>query len=97
MPKTFKKLVFWNGRGWEGEGQHLCVCAHSMSHAVRLCSQAASKQRGFEWEQPISVYEIKQYWSKGWGKMMEGIEPEIGVWELEAERGYPEGNPKRLI
>jgi len=96
MPKIYKKLRIWNGRGWD-RGQSLYVCAHSIAHAIRLCSEAATKQRGFEWE-PVTPYEIKEYWSEGcWGRAMDGIEPEIGVWETREEKGCKHGEPKRLV
>ena len=88
-----KTLKIWNGRGWgrprydpkdihqrlhvpyEEYCDHIFVCAHSKAEAVRIVNEVG----GY-----VSVHEIDVYWSKNcWGKIMKGIEPELGVWGIQ--------------
>ena len=100
-----KKLKIWNGRGWGGRlyddkgnfvpdptgvsrCEHAYVCAYSRAHAVRLINEASGQNA-------VNDNELKVYWSEGcWGKAMDGITPEIGVWttqEIWSEK------PKRIL
>lgn len=92
-----RKLKLWNGRDWDCRG-HLYVCAYSQKDAVDLLNQAYRKIRGYENRpdiNPTTLCEIRKYWnSKGWGRSMDGITPERGVWWSKEARLE---NPQRII
>jgi len=95
-----KKLKIWNGRGWGGHRyddkenplydltgrvwcDHAYVCAHSRAEAVRIINEAV----GYD---IVNDNELKVYWSEGcWGKAMEGITPELGVWTQASSNHEP--------
>lgn len=88
-----KKLKLFNGRGWQCDG-HLFIAAHSVKDAADLSSQAYRKLRGLEDRLDIkatSISEINIYWSKNcWGRPMDGITPERGVWWQKERSEKPE-------
>jgi hypothetical protein len=71
-----KNIKIFNGRVYKsGRFLHAYVGSHSQKHAIELVKQA-----GYGMTQS----EINTYWSKGcWGKSMDGIEPQVGVWIRE--------------
>ena len=76
-----KKLKIWNGRG-HIPNQHLYVCAYTKKHLIEIVNEALNKSLGTTDYKYISMHEVNTYWSAGcWGVKMDGIEPEVGVWE----------------
>lgn len=79
-------LSLWNGRAyscrspgdprWDGVGgkgrQHAYVAAHSMADARRVIEEYCGRLP--------SDSELRVYWSEGWGEVMDGVEPERGLW-----------------
>jgi hypothetical protein len=96
-----RQLKLWNGRGiccyksddpaWTGlsssrEG-HVYVAAYSRADVRRLVEQYCGVDPG--------ETEIREYWSAGmWGNLMDGIEPERGLWLVNKNR---DPKPIRLI
>lgn len=69
-----RKLKVWNGRGgnWR-EIDTVYVCAYSQTDAVSLITEAGHPL--------MTLYELRVYWNAGaWGRYMDGITPERGVW-----------------
>ena len=93
-----KKLKIWNGRGyccykpndpkWSAlngkHNAHAYVAAYSRADARRVIHEYC----GFM--PPDS--EIRDYWSEGaWGKSMEGVIPERGLWiQFDRHNSKPE-------
>ena len=92
-----KKLKLFNGSDWEHRGGHLFIAAHSLADAVRLANEARAKATGISGG--ISVSYAREYWSKGcWGKTMNDVTPERGVWHCPAiAGGWYSDKPLRLI
>jgi hypothetical protein len=82
-----RKLKIWNGAGyccrnnkdqrWKdvpfNDAPHAFVCAYSRADARRVIAEYTGYEPGDA--------EIRDYWSEGaWGKSMEGVEPERGLW-----------------
>lgn len=88
------KLIIANGRGSSRIEDHktvsyetFYVCAKSISDMVRLM-----QEYGFY----TSRNEINKYWSKGcWGKAMDKIIPERGIWATK-RIPYSETKPEKL-
>lgn len=72
-------LTLWNGRGGSWRGVECCyVAARSAADAVRLLKAAG--------HDGMTHYELTTYFSRGaWGKPMNGIPRERGVW-IQRER-----------
>ncbi len=76
-----KKLKIWNGRGFTDRKNqktysHIYVCAASIKQAIETCIGLGYNG--------LNYNEVKKYWNEGcWGRPMEGIEQEIGVWAQE--------------
>lgn len=75
-----KELKVWNGRGLFATRsdplkhvETLCVCAYSKADARRMVNEVV----GYG---VITVNEINTYWSACWGRDMDGIPVERGVW-----------------
>lgn len=86
-----KKLKLWNGRWYPYNGQTVYVAAYSREDALSLVSTIPSGVR-------TTYFEIEKFWNGGtpdccWGKAMDGITPERGVWFAE-DYNSP---PKRLV
>jgi hypothetical protein len=71
--KKEKKLILLNGRWGDQNEQHIYICAHNISDAARICEQVYGYERNF-------TNEIKVYFAKCWGDIMDGITPERGAW-----------------
>jgi hypothetical protein len=89
-----RELKIFNGRGDYGYNDldgHLYVCATSKAEAVRLLIKAGYTR--------MTIGEFNTYWHKNaWGRAMDGITPEIGVWFVPKEHEYETGyTPKRLL
>lgn len=84
------RLRTWNGRAVHKRGSHLYVCAHSAAHACRLLAVAhgLGQEGANRW-----TSELKHYFCECWGKPMDGITPEVGVW---ITNGY-NSQPERLV
>ena len=92
-----RELKIWNGRGiccrtdsdprwkdvpWNRCG-HAYVAAYSREDARRVIEE-------YTGEKP-SVSELRDYWAEGcWGRAMDGIEVERGLWISFDERSTPE-------
>jgi len=71
-----RALKIWNGRGdfWKLDG-HIFVCAETKTQAVKLINQAGYSSGR------MNLHELNTYYNEGcWGKDMNGITPEPGVW-----------------
>jgi hypothetical protein len=70
------QLKIWNGRGDYAElDGHLFVCATSRKHAVELINKAGYSAGR------MNLHELDVYYSKDcWGRDMNGIKMEPGVW-----------------
>ena len=96
-----KKLKLFNGRAWhDTPNGRLFVCASSVREVVDLVNQVYRKLKGYENRPDItacSLRDINVYWVKGhWGKLMDGITPEKGVWFIS--NFYQTGiKPQRLL
>lgn len=85
-----RKLKLFNGR-WKNGGS-VFVAAYSIDDAVRLGQQAVAATPGW-WS--VTRYEVAKYWSKGtWGRSMEEITPERGVWIKPKEY---DAQPERVV
>lgn len=87
-----RKLRTWNGRGdYRDFDGRFYVCATTKKRAVELLSQAG---HAF-----INMREFSGYYSECWGKGMETVTPEEGVWFSTKEEDYSSAKttPKRLI
>jgi len=90
-----KKVKLFNGKCYNDHSKngnrrysHAYIGAYTQKHAVELMQQAGHVR--------MTLSELNLYWSKGcWGKAMNGIEPQIGVWIQEKE--FSNNPPKRLI
>ncbi len=85
-----KKVKVWNGtEALRGSREYLSVYvgAHSVKHALELLDQA-----GFSYMGPTH---LKNYFSPTWGRPMDGIEPQVGVWVTPSSG--PAGTPKKLV
>ena len=70
-----KKLRCWNGRWLDSNGHdRINICAYSRADAIRLIEEYT----GYKTRSLNS--EIKDYWSECWGRDMNGITPERGIW-----------------
>lgn len=84
-----KSLKIWNGRGFNRtdpqQPASIYVAAYSVADARRVCIEVGYGDPG--------VSEIQNYWSRGcWGRDMDGIKVERGVWfQVDGEK------PKRLV
>ena len=98
-----RKLKIWNGRDWDCKGGRLYVCAYSVRDAADLANEACRKVKGLELEgrvdvKVVSVCEIGKYWSAGcWGKGMEEVAQERGVWWGEADGRGMSVKPERVL
>lgn len=73
------KLKFWNGRT-DMRGFHGYIAAHSQRDAVAIGQEALGNN--------FSIGELRNYWSPGWGNMMQTIHPtKPGVWIVEEYGG----------
>jgi hypothetical protein len=73
--KKKKVLKIWNGRGSE-DRSHLYLAAYSRADAARLLVEAYPYTTVGQ-----GIPELKNYFVEGcWGKTMDGITPERGVW-----------------
>lgn len=96
-PKKVKQLKLFNGGAnclkrsgdprWTGlsynETPSAFIAAHSRADAIRMIIA----YRGFE-GCGLASY-IKDYWSEGrWGRIMDGITPERGIW-IQFKRNEP--------
>jgi hypothetical protein len=87
-----RKLMIANGRGGTHTlNGHLYVCAESKAEAVRLLLQAGHRF--------MTLREFNMYWSNGhWGRAMDGITPEKGVWFVPQEKEHDDKfKPIRLL
>jgi hypothetical protein len=93
-----KKLKIWNGRGWgranyhpetheklptpiEHWCDHIYVCAHSKKEVLEMFK---------EMKKYLTVSEINNYWLPDcWGRQMEGIVPEVGIWGSQGAGSKP--------
>ncbi len=80
-----RKLKIWNGR-WFQKGQgSIFVAAYSVADAISMVEE----MNGYQTRSMAS--EIRAYWSKGcWGKQMDGITPERGIWIAKDHYSKPE-------
>jgi len=96
--QVMRKLKIWNGRDWESRG-HIYVAAYSVRDAVDVANEAYRKVKGYTDRpdiRPFTANEVRVYWHKGcWGRSMDGIEPERGVWWQE--KPYSGDKPVRVI
>lgn len=101
-----RKLKVWNGRLFVPNGEkrgsnpanctrqlYVCVCAHSMVDLIRVISEYLvsideSPYHG------ITGNEINNYWSECWGRSMDGVEPERGLWIAFEDHREP---PTRVL
>ncbi|WP_432262901.1 hypothetical protein [Cupriavidus sp. TMH.W2] len=88
------KLKVWNGRGWcchhrqdprwqgvRPDSVTVYICATSRADARRVVE-------AYTGTNSLSDHEIKVYFSEAWGRAMDGVTPERGLW-LQFERGTP--------
>ena len=81
--KTMGKLRIWNGIGDDGDPDgHLYVCARSRQNAVNLINRVGHRR--------ISLATLDKCSRGCWGKAMEGIAPEPGVWIVRKHGDKPE-------
>jgi hypothetical protein len=82
-----RKLKLFNGRlRYDKREGHGYIAAYSAEDAIRVLDQTIGG-RG-------NRTEIKVYWSHGlWGKPMDGIHPERGLWFIG---DWPRGIPERI-
>jgi hypothetical protein len=73
-----KPLQVWNGH-WR-DRRHVYVAAYNRADAGRLLETAAGESI------PAIDREIRDYFHETWGKPMEGITPERGVWVQSGSR-----------
>ena len=98
-----KKLRLWNGRDWDCRGGHLYIAAYSVADAARLYYAAMNKILGIA--PPMNKLdiarisrEIKVYFNPNcWGKSMNGITPERGIWHGKSNGFGVECRPERII
>lgn len=97
-----RELKIWNGRAyccynpddprWEGIQQHrghhtIYAAAYSRADLRRLITEYCGRDPG--------ETEIRKYWNEGvWGKHMEGISPQRGLW---LRQDAPDAYPVKLI
>ena len=92
-------IKLFNGRGqsrrdheghWHDTG-HVYIAAKSIADAVRAMHEA-----GFE---IFTRHELVEYFSKGrWGKQMDDVAPERGVWVSDIRTEWEPGvKPVRII
>lgn len=71
-----RKLKCWCGIGqvyqFNESQSNIYVAAYSISDITALCSEVGLV--------PPNYHEIKNYWVDTWGKQMDGIPIERGVW-----------------
>lgn len=99
--KSNKELKLWNGRAWccynhndplfpknvRIDSLHVYACGHSRADVMRMITEYTNVKP--------SLTEIRDYWHAGcWGKCMDGIEPERGIW-IQFER-FGDGKPRRV-
>jgi len=77
-PKLARNLKIWNGGGYGcraqgcAEPDHAYVCAYSREDARRIIEEYTG------WKPPVSL--LRDYWAPCWGRAMDGIEQERGLW-----------------
>jgi hypothetical protein len=91
-----RKLKVWNGRAygilpasqWKrgGEPVHIYACAYSVADLQNLCDEPGLHR--------VPASEVRNYWSSCWGKPMQGIEPERGIWLAAGYSSKPERIPR---
>jgi hypothetical protein len=79
-----KRLKIWNGALMiRGKQPHIYAAAHSRADLLRML------EAWLGWRVPES--EIRDYWSEGcWGRAMDGIAIERGLWVQHDGWGTPE-------
>lgn len=84
-----RQLKLWNGRSTfqayrkGAHSAHVYVAAYSVADIRRLCVEVGYPDPGYS--------EIKNYWhARCWGRSMDGITPERGIWIVYDWRGVPE-------
>ena len=92
-----KKLRLYNGGDWDHRGGHLYIAAYSVKDAVAITNEAHGKVR----KNPhgMTEYWFNTYFYKGaWGRRMDGIVPERGVWWVRQDYGPGcKEKPERLL
>jgi hypothetical protein len=75
-----RKLTIWNGRHPSCRGS-VYAAGYTKKQVMEMLELAYETGRASSWNKELDVY-----WHKGaWGNAMEGITPEVGVWE-QADR-----------
>jgi len=101
-----RKLQIWNGPGWgrqcydegpdrnkylyPGAASRIYICAHNRRHAARIMAEHMPRESHCTWEDENYKY-LRDYAHEGcWGKHMDGIEPEVGIWVATGHEAHPE-------
>lgn len=85
-----RKLKIWNGR-WNAGRQpiHIYACAYSVRDLNELLQELGLER--------VSQSEIRDYWVRDcWGRSMDGIEPERGIWIERADKYGDDRRPIRV-
>lgn len=91
-----RALKVWNGGAYSvlpqsqwkrgHDSAHIYACAHSVADLRQLCVELGLHA--------VAASEVRGYWSNCWGRSMDGIEPERGIWICY---GYGKEKPQRVL
>jgi hypothetical protein len=95
------KLKMYNGGDWGHQGGHLYVAATSVKDACNLVNEAYRKLKGYVDRPDIKILNLSyfnKYWVTGcWGKSMDGVVPERGVWWTPQSYGPERESVRRIL
>jgi hypothetical protein len=79
-----RELKLWNGRHPNGRGS-VYAAGYTKKQVIEMLELAYPTGGNINsWNRELDIY-----WSKCWGNSMDGITPEVGVWEQGEKFGSP--------